>query len=387
MAEHRVPTQTRNERLAFIQSLRGIAALMVVLYHGSRFISPYGTGMGDVLFGPAGMMGVVLFFIVSGFIMVYTTERSDGSPVYVAEFLIKRFSRIWPVYAVASAVFVAVVWQGVHFFQTPGHTRQFLHTLLFVPTGDGTPPDFGFPIPSVGWSLNYEMYFYAVFGLSMLFGRARWIALAVWLGATLLLVPYLHGRVSFDGFTDYGFSHAYTQLVTSPIVWQFAAGVVLGLVYRSRIEVRSETTLKLLMFVTASFVLWQYMSRFRMGHGVTQWGVSLLPFMLVLVLASKRLPLAAPAALTWLGDISFSLYLWHPLVQESLGDVFVRSGHGDLTSGYAYLFLTTVVAIVVARASYVLLERGIAEQMKNGLLAMARRWELRSGAAGAEAGN
>ena len=65
--------------LRSIQYLRGFAALMVVPYYGSRFISPYGMGMGDVLYGPAGMMGVVLFFIVSGFIMVYTTTRSDRS--------------------------------------------------------------------------------------------------------------------------------------------------------------------------------------------------------------------------------------------------------------------------------------------------------------------
>lgn len=369
MPEQVEKKQLANGKLAYIQALRGIAALMVVLYHGSRFISPYGTGMGDVLFGPAGVMGVGLFFILSGFIMVHTTLGSDGSPAYVIEFLIKRFSRVWPVYAVASVSFVVLVWYGRHFFQVPGHLRQLLCTLLFVPTGDGAPPDFGFPIPSVGWSLNYEMYFYAVFGFSMLFGRARWIALAAWLGVTLLLAPYLHGHaITFDASTDYGFKHAYVQLVTSPVIWQFAAGVILGLVYRSRVVICNGRMLKMLLFVTVSFVLWQYMSRFQMGLGVTQSGLSLIPLMLSLVLASKRVSLKALGPLTHLGDLSFSLYLWHPLVQETLCDMLVKTGHGDLSYGYSFLFLTTAVAIVVAAASHTFLERGLAEYVKNRLL-------------------
>jgi exopolysaccharide production protein ExoZ len=361
-------TQQPNNTLGFIQAFRGVAALMVVLYHGSRFISPYGTGVGDLLFGAAGSMGVVLFFIVSGFIMVHTTARSDGSVRYVAQFLIKRFSRVWPVYAVASVTFVLVVLNGTDFLHGQGHIRQLLCTLLFVPTGDGISPDFGFPVPSVGWSLNYEMYFYTVFALSMLFGRARWLVLATWLCVTLLLVPYLHGGVTLDTYTDYGFRHAYLKLMTSPIVWQFAAGVVIGLIYRSPVAIRDRAALNLLMFLSVSFVAWQYMSRFRLGHGVAEWGLSLIPAMLVFVLASKRFALLTPVALTYLGDISFSLYLWHPLVQEGLPIPCSSMGHGDLTSGFSFLFLTTAISIVVAVISHRLLERGLAEQVKKLLL-------------------
>lgn len=184
-----------NRKLSFIQAVRGIAALMVVLYHGSGFISPYGTGLGDLLFGAAGSMGVTLFFIVSGIIMVHTTARSDGSPAYVLEFLIKRFSRVWPVYLVAVLVFVLVALHGTGFLQSPAHRRQLLFTALFLPTGNGVSPDFGFPVISVGWTLNYEMYFYVIFGMSMLFGRSRWIVFGGWLCVTLLLVPYVHGNV------------------------------------------------------------------------------------------------------------------------------------------------------------------------------------------------
>ena len=103
----RLATQPQH-KLDFIQALRGIAALWVVLYHGSRFISPYGTGLGDLLFGPAGSMGVVLFFILSGFIMVHTTRNLQGGLWDALDFLIKRFARIWPVYAVVTLCYALV---------------------------------------------------------------------------------------------------------------------------------------------------------------------------------------------------------------------------------------------------------------------------------------
>jgi exopolysaccharide production protein ExoZ len=103
-----------------------------------------------------------------------------------------------------------------------------------------------------------------------------------------------------------------------------------------------------MLFASVSFVFWQYLTRFRIGYGVTEWGVSLIPMMLAFSPASKRPSLAAPIMLTYLGDISFSLYLWHGLVQGVMPYPFVRAGHGDMTIGSPFLFLTTATAILVA---------------------------------------
>lgn len=92
--------------LEFVQAFRGIAALLVVLWHASIFLGPYGTGLGGRLFGSGGSMGVDLFFLISGFIMVHTTRGSDGSWRDAAVFAIKRAARIWPVWIVAAALFV-----------------------------------------------------------------------------------------------------------------------------------------------------------------------------------------------------------------------------------------------------------------------------------------
>lgn len=367
-----VPPQ---HKLDFIQALRGIAALWVVLYHGSRFISPYGTGLGDLLFGPAGSMGVVLFFILSGFIMVHTTRNLQGGVWDAAQFLIKRFVRIWPVYAVVTLCYALVRLGGAGIFDNRVALGHIAHSLLFLPVGNGPPPQFGWPVLAVGWTLNYEMYFYALFGVSLLFGRWRWWALAAWLGVFLVLVPQLRGAVSLSPATDYGFAWSGLQLMTSPIVWQFIAGVVIGLLYHSHWTLWKPGFLKYLLFLTMSMAVWQYMSRARMGHGVLDWGTTLIPLVLAFCLASKRFTIPVWGPLVYLGDISFSLYLWHPLVQEMLSWPLVLTGHGDLTVGFAYLLLTTVVAITVAAISRPVLEVWLSDHVKRGLLALCAPWQ------------
>ena len=107
-----------------------------------------------------------------------------------------------------------------------------------------------------------------------------------WIGLTLLLIPYLHGAVTLSTTTNYGFSYVYLNLITSPIIWLFAVGVMIGLVYKSRIEIKSVKTLQLLIFTAFSLAIWQYLARFKMSHGISEWGLSLIPMMLILMIAS-----------------------------------------------------------------------------------------------------
>lgn len=185
--------------LEFVQALRGIAALLVVLWHASTYFGPYGTGIAGKLFGPGATMGVDLFFLISGFIMVHTTRARDGSWKDTAAFAIKRISRIWPVWIVALLLCALSSPDRHAFVVDPAKRSSLLHSMVFVPAA-GAPMDvapvYGFPVLGVGWTLNYEMYFYAVFAGSMLFARWRWAAFFTWIAATLLLLPYCAGHLA-----------------------------------------------------------------------------------------------------------------------------------------------------------------------------------------------
>ena len=247
-----------NRSIRFIQVFRGIAALLVVLWHASRYVGPYGTGTGAMLFQAGASMGVDLFFLISGFIMVYTTASNNGSFHYLMDFFVKRFTRIWPVWAIALVIYIAAKWDLSYLTDIP-RLKWFLHSLAFIPTagvsGD-IAPVFGFPILGVGWTLNYEMYFYLFFGACMLFGRWRWPAMAVWLLVTLIGIPYVTGRLGgIDGWqawlspnTDYHYHPRYISLITNPLILMFAVGAAIAKLYQSSFVIESRFYLHLAMF-------------------------------------------------------------------------------------------------------------------------------------------
>jgi len=363
-----------NRSIRFIQAFRGIAALLVVLWHASNFVSPYGTGMGTMLFRSGAVMGVDLFFLISGFIMVYTTANNDGSPRYAWAFFIKRVTRIWPVWIVALAVYVIAQWDASYLTQAP-KLRWLAHSFFFIPTagvGGDFAPAFGFPVLGVGWTLNYEMYFYTFFAVCLLFGRWRWLALLAWLVFTLVGIPFVTGRLgAIDGWqallspnTDYHYHPRYISLMTNPLILMFAAGALIARLYQSRFIVESRFYLHLAMFLSLGLVVWQYMYPLRTDHGVLQWGLTLIPLMVVFCIASKSIEIPAPGWLVYLGDISFSLYLLHGTVQELMGRLAVSTQLSQAATGYSAMLLSTVVSIAAASVSHRYIERGLCEYLK-----------------------
>ncbi|CAL1239439.1 acyltransferase family protein [Candidatus Methylocalor cossyra] len=369
MTSHDPSSSGGRSILDFIQALRGGAALLVVLYHGSRFISPYGTGLGDVLFGTGGHIGVDLFFIISGFIMTHTTRSNDGSLGYFLMFAIKRFTRIWPTYVVIVLLYIFIRREGGRFFLETENLKLFLYTIGFVNSGRGGPPDFGLPVLNVGWTLNYEMYFYLVFGLALLFGAARWWAFGAWMALSLLLLPLLHGNApSLHPGQAYGFRIGYLNLITSPLIWLFVLGTVIGNLYHSPLRIASSFLRNHLLFLAFTLVVWQYLSRFQADHGLLSWGWSLGFLVLVLSLASKDMVFSIPKPILHLGNISYSLYLIHPLVQEGLEEPLATLGLGAYTQGFSFLFLTTALSILLASLSQRWLERDLSNWLRDTLL-------------------
>lgn len=357
-------------KIDVIQAMRGIAALLVVMWHGSRYFSPYGTGWPWRVFAPGARLGVSLFFLISGFIMVVTTKRCDGSPVYAIRFMIKRFARVWPPYFIATLLFVILIPSRLALYRAPDGPWQLLQGLFFIPAAS-TPtvaPVFAYPPLPVGWTLNYEMYFYAFFAVSLAFGRARWIAFIAWIFFSLVAVPHFMGSgvgLSLLPSISYGLQ-GYIGLVANPIILLFAMGCLIGLIYQSRIVVRNTVALHLAMLVAILMVVVQYATGFRGEHGISQWGLTLIPLLLIFSIASKTIPMSPPFA-TYLGSISFSLYILHPLVQEGFDHLAVRAGL-RAPAGVSAFFITTAAAIAVAALSHRYLELRLSDAVRDLLM-------------------
>jgi len=358
--------------LDWLQALRGIAALLVVLTHARYFL--HGTpseSLAEALLRP-GAMGVDLFFLVSGFIMVYTTTDSDGSLRYATTFLIKRFARIWPVYVVVALLGVLIE-KGPSWFLAQDHLVAMAKSLLFLPVDTAKPPYYDLPF-AIGWTLNFEAYFYLVFSVAMLLGRLRWIAFFGWLSLTLIALPLAKtGLVSLDVQTDYGFHLGYLNQMTNPIIWDFAAGVIVGHVYRSRVTFSGGLVATNTAFLAVVAAIWGIYSGIVDFHGMAKWGAPAALAVLTLAVVSKGRVLHVPRVLMWLGDISFSLYLVHIIGLGVTTSILKAIGLEPLTHTWWHIFLTASISLSLASLSHRLLERGLSEQVRNWTLAKLGR--------------
>jgi peptidoglycan/LPS O-acetylase OafA/YrhL len=353
-------------RVEFIQALRGIAAMAVVLTHAQVFINgPRFLDIGDRLFHNA-PAGVDLFFVISGFIMAHTTWHLVATPRPPGRGILKRIIRVWAVYIVATALMFAITHglPGAAFHPT---STTLGRALSFRPVDPHqAAPFYGYPLLHPGWTLVYEAWFYVLFAASLLAGRWRWWALGGLFAMFLVVIPLATtGHLQSEAGIGYGFGN-YLCVATNPLVWEFLAGVAIGAWYQfpPSMLLRNPRVLTTLAVLAAALVLWQQGSEVREGHGPLRWGIPAMLVVWSLAMLDRVRELHPPRWMIFLGNISFSLYLFHVLPQ-----MLPRHFPGWAGMQGGGWFVAAVIAgIVLGYWGYRLLERGLCEWLRHKLL-------------------
>jgi exopolysaccharide production protein ExoZ len=298
-----------NKMVVSIQYLRGLAAMMVVYHHSVRkvlemnpdSIIPY-SGFGNA--------GVDIFFVISGFIMWVTTVSTMQTPAY---FWYRRIIRIVPLYWFFILVIIIPKLLVPEIFQTtqlePSH---IVKSLLFIPHYHPLISHQIWPILIPGWTLNYEMFFYLLFGAS-LFISPRW-RFPVLASAFLFLV-LLGQWITSDNplFITY----------TDKLILEFFAGIVIGVLYMRGFTLSPVMSISLM---GAAIILLIGFETFLPPGGmrIITWGIPAI----LMVFATLSLDTAGKIprirSLRLIGDASYSIYLSHILsieVIESLWEI------------------------------------------------------------------
>ena len=274
------------KKLYGIQYLRGAAAMGVVLFHATERV-------GGAHFG-VGAAGVDIFFVISGFIMwVITVER----PTTPARFMRERFLRIAPTYWVATGVMVAGGLLGL-FPNLVLTFRHVLASLFFLPARSPSSSRI-WPVLVQGWTLNYEMFFYAVCALALALPvRARLPFMGIVFG-TLVVLRQVSGGEALA-------LHFYGR----PVVLEFLAGALTGKLWLAGRLPRGAAAP---LFLTGALVAFAAVDIGWLPYDVRILGPSacLLVAGMVGIEAGGRLRFIRPLA--YLGDGSYSIYLWHTL--------------------------------------------------------------------------
>ncbi|MET3134756.1 exopolysaccharide production protein ExoZ [Oxalobacteraceae bacterium GrIS 1.11] len=363
-------------QIPFIQALRGIAAIAVVIYHTHSLVGVTPDNAISQWIFSSGPAGVDLFFMISGFVMALSMQNTSATLNSSFQFWKNRFFRIWPTYFIITILFcltetivrknitpsLVADWE-LHAWTLTGIVRSMLFFPLNYAAGA---PFFGGSVLHVGWSLNYEAYFYFILGCSLMFGRYRWTALFAWffitLIAPLLFITPWYGIFDISAYHDY--RPGYLNLATSPIVFDFITGLLIGFIYTSRFRVRNLQILYMLILVSVSATAWYFLSTMTKKFGFPYWSMPISVTFLLLALLNKEKEIATPAPLQWLGKISYSLYLIHPLVLAPAYLLTRGTSMGSYTRDFPYSMLVVSISIVAAWISYELLEIRLSSALK-----------------------
>jgi exopolysaccharide production protein ExoZ len=165
-------------RFGGLEAARGVAALLVVLVHGSHILANPKT-WGRVPFTQLfefGHCGVDFFFVLSGFVILYAHLNDLNRPRRLGKYFERRLTRIYPVYWVAFAIIVVL-------FLASGERYGFAHVLSSVALF----PYAERPVLSLAWSLEHEMIYYFLFATLIISVRAGLAVFAAW-GVSIVIV-------------------------------------------------------------------------------------------------------------------------------------------------------------------------------------------------------
>lgn len=373
-------------RLDNIQALRGLAAILVVFCHIAdhqrRYVQP-GSVEWDIASGfwDQGWIGVDLFFVISGYIMVHVTRNVTPGLASSGQFLFKRITRIYPLWWLCAGLMALyfIITYGVpaapDVVPDPRENWAYVgKSLLLIPQAD-------WPSLGVGWTLIHEMFFYLVFAGLLLLARSRLVlALLIWAALTIAS-NVIFGSMPRD--------KPVLLVMTSLMSLQFIAGALLAVYLptladsaRLRQVSWAGIALSVLFLIWALFNNPEVAAHFETNH-VSRTIVYTVPFTVILGATTylyRQGRLHVPKALSVFGDWSYSLYLTHILVLIGLTRILrimepsLPKGLGDLIlvqrDGWINNLLMAGVAlllcIVVAAIFYYGFERPVTRLFRRG---------------------
>ena len=355
------PTAKSRDEVVSIQYLRGLAALLVIVHHAHEQIP----GLQRWFSTTIGASGVDIFFVISGFVMIYTTSLRKLSPV---DFLARRAWRIVPLYwalTVFTAVLLIVASPLAHdsIFTIP----SFFQSLLFIPHFNPGERGSLSPMLKLGWTLNYEMFFYVIFAL--LLGLAIWkrtfIIGAIFIGiigAGLLFHPTFAPAVFY----------------TQPIILEFVFGCVIGGLDRAGLLRTCPASLSLGGFIAGAALLFVGSPYLETPMRAICVG---LPAALV-VLSAIALERRMGSVPRWrfletLGDASYSLYLSHLYAVIFFRVLWNRLHLPSQGLGWALVFMAAClgVGVIFGLICYALIEQPLLRAARRFGVFKSRRAE------------
>jgi len=338
-----------------VQILRFVAAALVVHAHAVDFSTKFGTGSSFLRFGNfenIGAIGVDIFFVISGFIITRIAILNDNKSNDAYDFILKRIIRVVPLYFMISAPFILLA-----ILKSDFNFTIFLSSVTFWPVWGG---DFIFPYLFLGWTLNFEMLFYAAVFVAMLIGGAGYFIVVA------LYLALLAGSFFSDG--------ALINYLGNPIILEFLMGVAIAMVTKRVAISRGFGWAALLGFLGAmSAIIWFGFGKISEAEFAVNGELSMeravifgIPSALLVFSAVilERISYGGRirSYFITLGDASYSIYLSHTPLFYLFNKVLTYTSIKINSS--VLIIICFILAMLFGQFVYVCLEKPVLDRMR-----------------------
>nr|WP_234276170.1 acyltransferase [Klebsiella aerogenes] len=337
-----------------IQFLRFIAAFLVLITHSTFYVHERYDQSVRVI--KEGSIGVDIFFVISGFVILLSSIKRDGGFEDGLSFTIKRLIRIVPMYWIATTVkviaLVAVPAAVLHATLDP---ERIIMSYFFLPSV--TPDGRWEPILGVGWTLVFEMFFYLLFALA-LFARKN----PVYLSSFVILS---FSAISTMRTPEWPVQTMYLDKILLYFVIGMLCYILIAKTNRKTMRVITYS----LLSVSAIFLV-----RKITYHEPLITRLSFETFVFVTtfflsIIQCESLFRGWLAKVTGLfGDASYSTYLFHPLIAPVVPAIFSKLSNNGLHINPMFVIVVTIaVAFATTILIHILIEKRITGILKKAL--------------------
>jgi peptidoglycan/LPS O-acetylase OafA/YrhL len=334
-----------------LQILRITAATMVVLTHATLFASE----RLDSHFGVwrEGAVGVELFFVLSGFVMVYSSIKLMDDPNGWKIFSERRIVRIVPLYWIATSIkVIALLFTAGYVLHTQFGAARTLESYFFLPAHN-TEGGIG-PVLNVGWTLNFEMFFYFLFALALLFRTNVYRFVGVVLA--LLALGSLFRQADWPAASFY----------LNTIVLDFFFGMVIARICLAGKHLPNYLAIPL-MGLGFLGLLGPWSLPASVGHLFNGLAAALIVYSMA---SLEDVLTRIPRFVLYMADASYAIYLFHPLIAPAAPAVLMK-----LHLIYPWLSVACSVVLGIGGGCLVhqLIEAPMTEWFRNHLLIGGRK--------------
>lgn len=321
--QHSTPVQVSTNatagRLAALDGVRAIAIIWVAIYHYCNFWAPSGKGdsllpYGDALFwiplAGAGGLGVSLFFMVSGFVILMTLQRTES----IRNFAIRRSARIFPTLMLCGILTFAVS-HAIGPERLQVGLGEFFFSLFSLPP-EHIGKLFGYTdwqwLDGAYWSLWVELRFYATIGVMYFIFRKSW--LTVWFSFQLL------GAVLVAGYflTEMHVLDRVGSLMFYEYIPLFSVGILAFLIHQRGFAKDWELVALGASFVHATLIALVFKAPENLTVGFASGHLLIFAILFGALFSQHSQRLLAWSPLVKLGRASYSFYLLHQVIGLSL---------------------------------------------------------------------